>query len=419
MTNQIQKYRKTRNACCFAYLSTSPVFILPPLLFVTFREMYGISYTALGSLVLINFCTQLAIDLVFTFFTKYFNLHKTLKTMPLLVSAGLLIYALVPNFLPQYAYLGLVTGTIIFSVAAGLAEVLLSPTVAALPSDDPQRDMAVLHSLYGYGALASILLSTLFFLLFGTENWMYLAIFFAIFPVICSIMFSMAPLPDFNLSQSKGDRSTKNRKTILALCLACIFLGSAAENTITNWISGYMENALHLPKTAGDLLGMAVFAILLAATRTVYSKYGKNIYKMLLVSMAISVVCYAFAGIAMNPVISLVFCVILGISTSMLWPGTLIYMEEKLPNPGVTAYALMAAGGDFGASVAPQAMGIVVDEVAASNWATKLADTLSLNTEQVGMKVGMLTAAIYPALGIVLLLCMGRYFQKQKKDAVN
>ena len=121
----------------------------------------------------------------------------------------------------------------------------------------------------------------------------------------------------------------------------------------------------------------------------------------------------------MNPVVSLLFCVILGISTSMLWPGTLIYMEEKLPNPGVTAYALMAAGGDFGASVAPQAMGIVVDEVAASNWATKLADTLSLNTEQVGMKVGMLTAAIYPALGIVLLLCMGRYFQKQKKDAVN
>ena len=104
----------------------------------------------------------------------------------------------------------------------------------------------------------------------------------------------MAPLPDFNLSQSKGDRNIKNRTTILALCLACIFLGSATENTITNWSSGYVENALHLSKTAGDLLGMALFAILLAVTRTVYSKYGKNIYKMRLAGMVISVVCYAF-----------------------------------------------------------------------------------------------------------------------------
>ena len=131
--------------------------------------------------------------------------------------------------------------------------------------------------------------------------------------------------------------------------------------------------------------------------------------------MAVSAACYAFAGITMNPVVSLALCVILGISTSMLWPGTLIYMEEKLPNPGVTAYALMASGGDFGASVAPQAMGIIVDEVSASSWADRLAATFSLNTEQIGMKVGMLATAIYPVLGVILLLCMDRYFKKRQK----
>ncbi|HIS68537.1 MAG TPA: hypothetical protein IAA58_04105 [Candidatus Gallacutalibacter stercoravium] len=131
-------FKKTKYTCYFTYLAMSSAFSLPPLLFVTFREMYGISYTLLGTLVLVNFCTQLTIDLIFSFFTKYFNIHKTLKVMPLLTSAGLLIYALVPLLFPQYAYVGLVAGTITFSVAAGLCEVLLSPTVAALPSDTPR-----------------------------------------------------------------------------------------------------------------------------------------------------------------------------------------------------------------------------------------------------------------------------------------
>ena len=58
---------------------------------------------------------------------------------------------------------------------------------------------------------------------------------------------------------------------------------------------------------------------------------------------------------------SLIACVALGICTSMLWPGTLILMEEKIPAVGIAGYALMAAGGDFGASIAPQTLGIVVD----------------------------------------------------------
>ena len=52
------------------------VFSLPPLLFATFKEMYNISYTLLGTLVFVNFCTQLGVDLVFSFFSKYFNIHK-------------------------------------------------------------------------------------------------------------------------------------------------------------------------------------------------------------------------------------------------------------------------------------------------------------------------------------------------------
>lgn len=408
-----KNFKLTRNACYFAYVAVSVVFALPPILFITFREMYGISYTALGTLIFVNFCTQMAVDLAFSFFPKYFNIHRSLKAMPLLTACGLLIYAIVPTLWPQYAYAGMVVGTVIFSISAGLSEVLISPTVAALPSENPDRDMSALHSLYGYGVLGVVLLSTVFLKLFGTENWMYLTFGLALLPLISFVLFHIVPLPEYTISHPKGEGNSKRRILILGLCMTCIFMGSAAENAMMVWISSFIENALHLPKAAGDVLGMAVFAILLAFTRTVYAKYGKNILSVLIFSMLGAIVFYLVAGLSANVIIAMIACVLLGICTSMLWPGTLILMEERLPNPGVAAYALMAAGGDCGASVAPQMMGIVVDKVSESPWAARVSATSGLSTEQIGMKAGVLSATVFPVLGIVTLLIMKRYFSKK------
>lgn len=413
MDENIKKFRKTKYTCYFSYLAMASVFSLPPILFITFREMYGISYTLLGTLVAVNFCTQLCVDLAFSFFSKKFNIHACVKIMPLLTTVGLLTYALIPTFFPDIAYLGFVLGTVIFSVAAGLSEALLSPLVAALPSDNPERDMSALHSLYGYGVLMVVVISTLFLKIFGSENWMILTVFWAILPLICFVLYNIVPLPEMNISHSGGSRSQGSQKFGLALCVMCIFLGSCAENTMTNWISGYMETALNIPKTVGDILGMALFAVLLALTRTVYAKYGKNISKVLFLGMVGAAICYLVVGFCSNVVISLIACVLVGICTSMLWPGTLIMMEEQFPNIGVAAYALMAAGGDFGASIAPQTMGIIVDTVSASDWAAELSTTLSMTTDQIGMKTGMLFSAIFPILGAFLVLYISRYFKKR------
>lgn len=405
--------RRTKHTCYYTYLAMSSIFSLPPLLFATFREVYGVSYTLLGTLVLVNFCTQLSVDLIFSFFSKYFNIHKTIRLMPLVTAAGLCVYALVPTIFPQHAFVGLAAGTVIFSVAAGLSEVLVSPTVAALPSDTPERDMSTLHSLYAYGFVTVVVVSTLFLQFVGHEYWMYLTLFWAALPVIASIMLMKAELPNVSTEQS-AEKSSKSKKrtTGLLLCMGCIFLGSCAENTMSNWISVYTENALQLPKLLGDIVGMTLFAVLLGLTRTAYAKYGKNISRVLFLGMAGSVVCYLIAAVSSSAVVSLAACVTLGVCTSMLWPGTLILMEEKLPSVGVAAYALMAAGGDFGASVAPQALGIIVDNIALTDWAARLGDTLSLTPEQVGFKVGILIAAVFPLLGVILLLYMERFFKK-------
>ncbi len=406
-------FKRTKQACYFTYLAMSSVFSLPSILFVTFRETYGISYTLLGTLVLTNFCTQLIVDLIFTFFTKYFNVNKVVKVMPLITSLGLFVYAIFPSVFPQYAYAGLLAGTVIFSIAAGLCEVLLSPLVAAIPSETPDKDMSMLHSLYAYGVVMVVIISTIFLRVFGAENWMYLTGFFALLPIVSFILFCTSPMPKMDLSHGESGGKATKKGFAMMLCVACIFLGSAAENTMTNWVSSYIENALHIPKTIGDILGLTLFAILLGIGRTLYAKYGKNISSVLLAGMTGATVCYLVAGVSTFPILSLIACVFTGLCTSMLWPGTLILMEEKIPNPGVTAYALMAAGGDFGASVAPQLLGAVADKVAVSDFAVTVGNTLNLTTEQVGMKAGMLVAMFFPLLGIGVLIFIKNYFRKK------
>lgn len=408
-------FKRTKFACYTAYFTMSSIFSLPPLLFVTLHETYGISYTLLGTLVLTNFCTQLGIDLIFTLFSKYFNVAKIVRIMPLITSLGLVIYAVIPWLFPQIAYIGLLIGTVIFSVSAGLSEVLLSPTIAAIPSDNPQRDMSLLHSLYAFGVFFVVAVSTVFLKLFGTENWMFLTLIFAAFPVISAVLFMTSPMPDMAQQESSGKLESTTRKTIgLALCAACIFFGSCAENAMSNWISSYMEKALHIDKAIGDILGMAMFAILLGIGRLSYAKFGKNINRILLFGMLGAAVCYLTAGLSSNVIFAFVACILTGLFTSMLWPGTLIMMEEKIPGVGVAAFALMAASGDLGASIAPQLLGIITDTVSASSFAASMS-TAVVTADQIGMKFGMLVCAAFPLLGILAVFSAIVFFKKKHK----
>jgi len=388
-----QNYTKTKYACYYTNIANAAAFAFPPLLFVTFREIYSISYTLLGTLVLINFCTQLIVDLIFSFFSKYFNVRKSLLSMPLLITVGFLIYSLIPFLFPRQAYIGLIAGTVLFSIGAGLNEVLTTPVVAALPSNNVKQDISMLHSIYGWGVVIVIVISSVFFKLFTTENWVYLGLFFALLPLVSFFLLLSSPIPEVNIN-SATSKKKKSNKSALILCVICIFLGSNAENIMTNWISAYMEKVFSLPKQYGDILGMALFALVLAVTRVVYAKYGKSITNTLLISMSGAIACYAVAGLSSNSAVALIACVLTGVFTSMLWPGTLILMEELIPNAGVAAYALMASGGDLGASFGVQIMGVIAD--------------IS------GIQKGMLFSTIFPALGLVLLLYIKHFFKNKE-----
>ena len=408
-------YKRTRFACYSSYFTMSSIFCVPPILFVTLREMYGISYTLLGSLVLVNFCTQLAVDLIFTAFSRHFNTKAVVRVMPLITSLGLMLYALVPLLFPSAAYVGLLVGTVIFSVSAGLSEVLLSPTIAAMPSDNPQRDMSFLHSLYAFGVLTMIIVSTVYLKIFGAHNWYYLILFLSVLPVISALLFMTSPMPDMSEKVALGGTGSKRRAFELSLFVACIFFGSCAENTMGNWISGYMETALGIDKTLGDILGAAMFAVLLGTARILYSRLGRSIAPVLLFGMIGASALYIIAGLSTSVAVSFIAAILIGLVTSMLWPGTLIMMEEKIPGVGVTAFALMASGGDLGAAIAPQLMGIVTDAVSTSELGARLALELGIGVEQVGLRAGVLLTAVFPLMGIAVVLFIIGYFKKKEK----
>ena len=406
------KVRHLKYACYSTNVTMSVVGNLSPLLFLTFRSLYGISYSKLGLLVLINFVTQLGIDLVFSFFSHRFNIPKTVKAIPVIAVAGFGLYALLPVLFPQYAYLGLALGTVIFSAASGLAEVLISPVIAALPADDPDREMSKLHSVYAWGVVGVVIFSTLFLLLAGHESWPWLTLILMSVPALSAILFAGSEIPHMDTPEKATGALKLLKNKGLWLCVLAIFLGGSAECTMAQWCSGYIEQALGIPKVWGDLFGVALFSVMLGTGRTLYAKIGKNIGKVLTFGAVGATVCYFVAAVTGVPAVGLIACAFTGFCTSMLWPGNLVVASSRFPQGGVFIYAMMAAGGDLGASIGPQLVGVITDGVLAAPAAVEIAAKLQMTTEQLGMKAGMLCGMLFPLVAIFVY----RHIWKGQKD---
>ncbi len=195
---------KVRLACYGTNIMMAVVGNLSALLFLTFRSLYGISFSLLGMLVLINFATQLIVDLLFSFFSHKFNVTLSVKIIPFLAIVGFAFYAAAPFLFKSHVYLGIALGTVIFSAASGLCEVLISPVVAALPSDNHERDMSKLHSVYAWGVVGVVIVTTLFLLVFGNEYWFLLPLIFSLVPLFSAVMFFNTTLPYLDTPKNTG-----------------------------------------------------------------------------------------------------------------------------------------------------------------------------------------------------------------------
>jgi len=177
---------------------------------------------------------------------------------------------------------------------------------------------------------------------------------------------------------------------------------------MAQWCSGYLEQAMGIPKVWGDLFGVALFSVMLGLGRTLYAKIGKNIERVLILGSLGAALCYLTAAICPVPFIGLLACAVTGFCVSMLWPGNLIIATDRFPTGGVFVFALMAAGGDMGASIGPQLVGIVTDTVCAAPVAQALAARWAMTPVQLGMKAGMLVGMLFPLLAVFVYFALYR-----------
>lgn len=399
MNHILKSYKLTTVSCFVGIFVQAVVANITAVLFIPFMKLYGFSYVHLGMLVALNFSVQVASDIIFSGLIDKLGFKKLVLPAAVFAFAGLLLFALTP-FIFENILLGIIISTVIFSAASGLLEVLLSPIINAIPNKNKGPAMALMHSFYAWGQILTIVVTTLFIHFFGINNWQIIIIIWSIVPFINLFMFLLSPFPDVIAEEHRLNMRDLIFKPYYLIALAAIFFGAAAEIVMNQWSSTFTEKALLLPKLTGDILGMTGFAFMLGLGRLLYGIYGKryNMNKVLVSSSAMAVICYIIVAISPVNTVSLFACALCGFAASLLWPGTLVITADKYPLAGSWIFAILAAAGDIGAAVGPFITGVVAEQAMKMHTATDLAAKFGISAEQLGIRAGILTAAVFPAI---------------------
>ncbi len=401
-------YKSTIYACYLGHFVQAAIINAAPILFLTLISRYNLTFEKMGRLALINFITQVAVDLLFSRIADKRGVRFFIVAGHALAFTGLFLYAL-SAFLPSRNYLGFAVSTIVYSFGGGLLEVLLSPIVNAIPTPEKAKAMSLLHAFYAWGQLTVVLASSLLLALFGAERWYLIMLFWSILPLLNTFFFLKVPLAPMVPEQHRTRTGEIIKNRFFMLCLVCIMAGAVAENAMAQWASSFLEAAVGIPKIIGDYAGVGVFALTLGIGRTYYGKMsGKlDIYKAMLLGGVISLACFITAAFSPFPMLSLFACAFCGLGVSLLWPGTLVIAAEKFPLAGTSMFALLAAAGDIGAATGPWTLGLISDK------APLIMQKLGFPaTQAVGMRAGFLAVSVFPLL---VLLSVFKLRRKQKK----
>ena len=382
-------YRKTKTACYLGFVTQAIAANFAPLLFLKFHNDYNIS---LGNIALISTCfffTQLLVDLFCAKFVDKIGYRICIVASEVCSAAGLIGLAFLPDILPN-PFTGILCSVIVYAIGSGLIEVLGSPIVEACPFENKEATMSLLHSFYCWGAVGTILISTLFFLLFGMDSWKWLAVLWALIPTYNIYNFATCPIE--HLVEEGNGMSIRElfQKPLFWISVCLMICSGASELAMAQWASAYAEAALGLSKAIGDLTGPCMFAVTMGISRVIFGKYGDRIdlMKFMTGSGILCVVCYLLTSLSSNPLIGLIGCIVCGFSVGIMWPGTISISSKKFPLGGTAMFALLAMAGDLGGSIGPGIVGYITQEAG--------------DNIRVGMSVGL----VFPVILLVMLFIL-------------
>ena len=385
-------YQKTIYACFIGYIVQAIVNNFVPLLFVTFHDSYGIPLSKITLLVTFNFGLQLLVDLLSVGFVDRIGYRASMLLAHGLSAVGLFLLPVLPELFAD-PFAGLLIAILIYAVGGGLLEVLISPVVEACPTDNKEKVMSLLHSFYCWGQVGVVLVSTLFFAVFGIQNWKLLAMLWAVIPVLNGLFFIGVPIAllieDGETGMKLGELLKNGLFWILFLMMLC---AGASEQAVSQWASALAERGLGISKTLGDLTGPMTFGILMGISRAFYGKYGDKIRleRFMGASALLCIASYLLIALVPVPALGLVGCALCGLSVGIMWPGTFSMAAASMRHGGTALFALLALAGDLGCSSGPTLAGFV-SGVYGDN-----------------LRRGILAAVIFPIALLVSLLLIKR-----------
>ena len=315
----MKNYKKTKLACYLGFITQAVAANFAPLLFLKFHTDYDIS---LGNIALIStffFFTQLLVDLFCAKYVDKIGYRVCIVASEVCSAAGLAGLALLPEIMPS-PFAGIIISVILYAIGSGLIEVLGSPIVEACPFENKEATMSLLHSFYCWGAVGTILVSTVFLMIFGIDSWKWLAVSFAIIPAINIYNFATCPIELLvEEGQGMGIRKLFSNPMFL-IAIVMMVCSGASELAMAQWASAYAESALGFSKAIGDIAGPCMFAVTMGISRVLFGKASDkmNLNRFMIGSGILCFVCYLFASFSDNPIIGLAGCIVCGFSVGIM-----------------------------------------------------------------------------------------------------
>ena len=390
-----KNYKKTLVACYLGFVTQAITANFTPLLFLTFKNTYGIGFEKIALIPMVFYFTQLLIDFAAAKFVDKIGYRACVVSSQVLSAAGLVLMAVLPELFPV-PFAGILIAVVLYAIGSGLVEVLVSPIVEACPFENKGGMMSLLHSFYCWGAVAVILGSTLFFTVFGIENWKILTVLWAIIPFWNAFNFMFCPIERLVEEDQRMRTSQLLKLPLFWLLILLMICAGASEASMAQWASAFTESAMGVSKTVGDLAGPCLFAVFMGISRILYGKLSEklDLTKTMLACGGLCVLCYLTASLSAMPIIGLAGCALCGVSVGIMWPGTISISSQKCPRGGTAMFAFLALAGDLGATVSPSLVG-GISNMAGGN-----------------LKAGLFAATAFPLLLIFGLILLRRKFNK-------
>lgn len=375
-------YKMTMYACFIGYVVQAVVNSFVPLLFVTFQTEYQIPLTQITLLITVNFVIQLVVDLLSAGFVDKIGYRASAIIAHACAGTGIFLLTILPELFSNPFY-GILLAVMVYAIGGGLIEVLISPILEACPTDNKESAMSLLHSFYCWGCTGVVLLSTLFFALFGTSHWKILALIWVLLPAANLILFTKVPIYSLHEEGESGmSISELFRVKVFWLLMAMMLCAGASEQAVSQWASTFAEKGLHIQKTVGDLVGPMMFSVLMGLSRLIYGKYGEklNLDRFMKGSCVLCVASYLCISLVPVPIVGLIGCAICGFSVGIMWPGTFSKASAAIKRGGTVLFAMLALAGDLGCSGGPTLVGFVSSAFSGN------------------LRLGILTAIVFPVL---------------------